>query len=61
VADGDLLPGLGVRHQALIGMLVVQVEHGGQRFGRAAQGGVIDGIGDSVTPKPDLPAVAQAP
>ena len=60
VADRDRLAGLRVRHQADLGMLVMEVEDLGQRMGGAAELGMVDDVGNALAVDPDLAGAAKA-
>ena len=60
VADGDGLAGVGVGHQTVVGVLIMQVEDGGDGFGGASEVGVVERIGDARGAEPDFSAVAQS-
>ena len=54
VADVDRLARLGVGHQAVVGVLELAVEHGGQRGGRPGQRRVLGHVVDALVAEPHL-------
>src|SRR5215831_7290948 len=60
MADGDRLARLGIRHQAVSRVLVVQVVDVGYRLSPAPERRVLHWIDDALPTKPDLTMVAQA-
>ena len=60
MADGNRLARFGVRHQAVFGILVMQVEHRGDRLGTPAQSAMFHRIGHPLPAQPDLAPIAQA-
>ena len=59
VADVDLLARFGVRHQAVVGVLVLQVECGGKTARCACKGGMVGDVGNLFVADPDFAAIGQ--
>ena len=61
VADVDRLAGLGVGHQAVVGVLVLAIEDVGQGLSGAGEGRVGGDVVDALVPEPQLTLSAAQP
>ncbi len=60
VTDVDPLAGLGVRHQTVVGVFVLQIERGGQTLRGTRERRMISDVGDLVAAHPDRAVVFQS-